>query len=163
MKKLFFLLSLLTLLLASATVSASAVTNGMVKVGLYYGSDALYSANAQVVTGKGSGFDLGYYDENREFVALGSIDESSISVTPDGNIAYGNDKEITSGSGKTVLGGWHVQLPDAYPSFAAAEQAAEAYGGYVACVDGAFYVRAGSYTSEAEAEDEAARLDGIAE
>lgn len=160
MKKLFFMISVFVLLMASATVSASAVTNGVVKVGLYYGNNAIYSANAQVVTGKGEGFELGYYDEARQFVPLGYIAENSISVTPDGNINYGNDSEITSGSGKTTLGGWHVQLPELYPDFNAAQQAANAYGGYVACVDGMFYVRAGSYLSEGEAASAAMTLGG---
>lgn len=160
MKKFLFFVSLFVLMMASATVSASAVTNGMVKVGLYYGSNALYSANAQVVTGTGEGFDLGYYDESRQFVALGDIAASSICVTPDGNIAYGSDGEITSGSGVSVLGGWHIQLPDVYADFYAAQQAATACGGYVACMDGMFYVRRGSYLSEVEAANDALMMGG---
>ena len=160
MKKLFFLISAFVLLMASATVSASAVTNDMVKVGLYYGSDALYSANAQVVTDKGEGFELGYYDEDRDFISLGYIEENSISVTPDGNIRYGSDGEITSGTGKNVLGGWHVQLPDMYADFDEASEAAADMDGYVAFVDDVFYVRVGSYESEREAVTAAVELGG---
>ncbi|MBR2928687.1 MAG: SpoIID/LytB domain-containing protein [Oscillospiraceae bacterium] len=160
MKKILYYCTLLVLLMASFTVSASAVTNDVVKVGLYYGSNSLYSANAQVVTGLGDGFELGYYDEARQFVSLGYIEENSVSVTPDGSIAYGKDGEITSGSGQTVLGGWHVQIPETYPDFATAQQAADARGGYVACVDGVFYVRVGSYLSEGEAVTAAVELGG---
>ena len=161
MKKLFFFISVFVLMLASATVSAAAVTNDVVKVGLYYGSNALYSANAQVVTDKGEGFELGYYDKERQFVSLGYIEENSVSVTPDGDIHYGSDGEITSGSGKSVLGGWHVQLPKEYPDFDAAQQAGRNKGGYVACVDGKFYVRAGSYVSEQEAVTAAVEMGGL--
>ncbi|MGM9661890.1 MAG: SpoIID/LytB domain-containing protein [Oscillospiraceae bacterium] len=162
MKKLLFLLSTLTLLLALSTVSAAAVTNGVVKVGLYYGSSALYSANAMIEDGTASGFQFGYYDESRSFVSLGDLAETSVSVTPDGNIAYSGG-EITSGSGSAVLGGWHVQLPQQYGSFAAAQSAARSYdGGFAACLDGVFYVRAGSYESQSAAESAAASLGGTA-
>ncbi|MGM9618790.1 MAG: SpoIID/LytB domain-containing protein [Oscillospiraceae bacterium] len=162
MKKLLYLLSTLTLLLALTTVSAAAVTNGMVKVGLYYGSSALYSANAMIKDGTGDGFQFGYYDDNRNFVSLGFLSETSVSVTLDGNIAYSGG-EITSGSGSTVLGGWHVQLPQQYSDFASAQSAAAGYdGGFAACVSGAFYVRVGSYESQSAAESAAAVIGGSA-
>ena len=54
--------------------SMNGVYAGMkIKVGLYYGSDALTNANLQNVTGYGSGYRLGYYDQNRNFNALGQI------------------------------------------------------------------------------------------
>ncbi len=159
MKKLGFLLSALTLLLAVFTVSAAAVTNGMVKTGLYYGSSALYSANAQLVDGTGTGFRFGYYDEDRRFVELGYTDAASLCVTGDGNIGYSGG-EISS-SGGTVLGGWHVQLTGSYRDFDAAQREASFYdGGFVACVDGTYFVRVGSYTDAVSAESAAWELGG---
>jgi hypothetical protein len=42
------------------------------KVGLYFGSTALPSANLQNVTGFGSGYQFGYLDAQRNFVPLGA-------------------------------------------------------------------------------------------
>lgn len=161
MKKLAFLVSTLTLLLIACTVSASAVTNGMVKTGLYYGSSALYSANAQIVSGTGAGFRFGYYDEDRNFVELGYTDATSICITGDGNIPYSGG-EISS-SGSTVLGGWHVQLGGSFSGFTEAESVAARYdGAFVACIDGAYFVRVGSYTDASSAENAAWELGGTA-
>ena len=91
MKKLFFFISVFVLMLASATVSAAAVTNDVVKVGLYYGSNALYSANAQVVTDKGEGFELGYYDKERQFVSLGYIEENIVLKSPEAVVIVCSD------------------------------------------------------------------------
>lgn len=161
MKRLGFLLSVMTLLLVMFTVSASAVTNGVVKTGLYYGSSALYSANAQIADDTGDGFRFGYYDEDRRFVELGYTEETSISVTGDGNIGYSGG-EITS-SGSSVLGGWHVQLSESYRDFDAAQRQAERQdGGYVACLDGTYYIRVGCYQNASDAEDAAWELGGEA-
>ena len=160
MKKWLLLGAALTLCLAAWTATASAVTNGMVKVGLYYGSSALYSANAEIVDGYGSGFSFGYYDESRNFVSLASVSESSVCVTADGNIGY-TGGEI-SASGASVLGGCHVQLPQSYASFAEAQSAANQYGGFVAFVNGAYFVRVGSYASLGEAQSASYSLGGSA-
>lgn len=62
--------------------SASAVTNGVVKVGLRYGSTALPSANLE--NAEGAGYEFGYYDENRSFVSLGRTEETTITMSPSG-------------------------------------------------------------------------------
>ena len=62
--------------------AASAVTNGIVKVGLRYGSSALASANLE--NAEGAGYEFGYYDEDRRFVALGQTDVTTITMTPSG-------------------------------------------------------------------------------
>ena len=161
MKKLMFLITALVLTLAAATVSASAVVNDVVKTGLYYGSSALYSANAQVVSGTADGFLFGYYDESRYFVELGYTEETSVCTTADGNIAYSGN-EISS-SGSSVLGGWHVQLPDRYYDFYEAQDAAYYYDdAFVVFVNGEYYVRVGSYADASEAESMAWELGGEA-
>ena len=66
--KLLTLFFVVTFFLLSAP-SASAVTNGVVKVGLRYGSSALASANLE--NAEGAGYEFGYYDGDRRFVALG--------------------------------------------------------------------------------------------
>ena len=62
--------------------SASAVTNGVVKVGLRYGSTALPSANLE--NAEGAGYEFGYYDEERRFVSLGRTEETTITMSPSG-------------------------------------------------------------------------------
>lgn len=62
--------------------AASAVTNGIVKVGLRYGSSALASANLE--NAEGTGYEFGYYDEDRRFVALGQTDVTTITMSPSG-------------------------------------------------------------------------------
>lgn len=62
--------------------SASAVTNGVVKVGLRYGSTALPSANLE--NAEGAGYEFGYYDEDRRFVSLGRTDVTTITMSPSG-------------------------------------------------------------------------------
>lgn len=157
MKKLMFLV--MVLMLSMATVSVSAVENDVVKAGLRYGSDAVYSANAQIVSGTADGFYFGYYDEDRSFVELGYTDEQSVCTTADSNIPY-NGSEIAS-SGSKVLGGWHVQLEEWYDNFYDAQEAAYAYDdAYVAFVDGEYFVRVGSYADASDAESMAWELGG---
>ena len=61
---------------------ASAVTNGVVKVGLRYGSSALASANLE--NAEGAGYEFGYYDGDRRFVSLGRTDVTTITMSPSG-------------------------------------------------------------------------------
>ena len=69
---------------ACASVSASAVENDLVKVGLRYGSSALFSANLE--NAQGSGYSFGYFDEDRNFEPLLETDETTISMTAAGDI-----------------------------------------------------------------------------
>ncbi len=84
MKKLLMSLSVVVLFFACTAVSAGAVSNDMVKVGLRYGSSALFSANLENAVGYG--YEVGYYDEGREFQSLGYLDETTISMTAAGTI-----------------------------------------------------------------------------
>ena len=82
--KLLTLFFVVTFFLLSAP-SASAVTNGVVKVGLRYGSSALASANLE--NAEGAGYEFGYYDGDRRFVALGQTDVTTITMSPSGGSA----------------------------------------------------------------------------
>jgi len=62
--------------------TASAVTNGVVKVGLRYGSSAMPSANLENVDG--GGYEFGYYNEDRTFVSLGGTEAATITMSPSG-------------------------------------------------------------------------------
>ena len=80
MKKFLFLLSLIVTFCALGTVSASAVTNDTVKVGLRYGSSVMSSANLE--NDQGRGYEFGYFDQDRTFVSLGETDETTITMEP---------------------------------------------------------------------------------
>jgi len=157
MKKFFFLTATILTVLSACCVSASAaVVNDTVKVGLFYGSDALYSANLENSTGYGSGYYFGYYDEYRNFQQLAVTEETQVSVTVDGNIGYDWNMVIDQNAAAYTLGGYHIQLSESFYSYDMALMAAEQWRGffnqsYVAYSSGVYYVRLGAYTTEGEA------------
>lgn len=142
--------------------SASAVENDIVKVGLWYGSNALFSANLE--NSLGEGFSFGYFDGDREFVSLGQTDETRISMTAAGDI-YMNGSGAYSQSmptgGYRYLGGWHVEI-GGYDDFEEAAEAASDCGGYPAWISEEFVVRIGSYQTQGEAEDALDEYNGDA-
>lgn len=131
MKKLLLTLFFVVTFFGICSVSASAVVNDTVKVGLRYGSSALSAANLENAVG--SGYALGYFDASRSFVSLGSTDQKAITM----NAASGQ---------------YSIQLSNAYTSFSDAAQAAAACDGYPAYLNGVYYAQVGSYTSAAAAE-----------
>lgn len=143
----FFLCLLLTVI---SSVSAYAAADTLL-VGLRYGSDALFSANLQNVTGYGRGYSFGVLDENRDFVPLGGTEEIEISMTPDGTIYVAPDGTYSASGNGERIGGWHLERESAYGSYEEAADTCEE-GDYVAYVDGSFYVRRGQYGSQADAE-----------
>jgi len=126
----------------AANITLSDIYAGMkIKVGLYYGDNALSSANLQNVTGYGSGYRIGYYDAQRNFNALGYVYNVEITMRPDTT--------------------YHVQLPNAFYSFEEASMYAQSVGNaYVVYAGNAFYVRQGSYTSYDAAASAAGSVGG---
>ena len=80
MKKGLVVLSLVVTFFALSAVSASAVTNDTVKVGLRYGSSVMSSANLE--NDDGRGYEFGYFEDDRPFVSLGETDETTITMEP---------------------------------------------------------------------------------
>ena len=89
-KRVLSFLFIITLFSLTA-VSASAVVNDTLKVGIRWGDTALEAANLENAVG--SGYEFGYYDEDREFVYLDETDETTITMQASG-----------SGNGVTVKG-----------------------------------------------------------
>ena len=121
------------------------IPNGIVRVGLAFGSTALDAVHLQIKTG--SGFAFGYYDSDRVFRSVGS---SAVTVVADTNVTAGD----------STFGAYHVQLGTAYASFDAAEAAARDRGGYPVFYNGTYYVRVGSYTTMEAASNSAATAYG---
>ena len=154
---------LLAVVLALPTVLAAGSGGEMVRVGLAYGSGALVNANLENNTGYGSGYRMGYFDDDLDFVELAwtDEDETQITMVKTQNMWVNGSSYSTSDNGGDVIGCYHVLVEDGYRSYEQAAAAAQEYrDGFVAWIDGDYQVRAGSYTSRQEAEDAAQSLGG---
>ena len=168
MKK--FLKKLLLLTVASAMTAAalpignaSAYTAPVdtVRIGLNYGSSALVSANLQNFSGRGSGYEFGYFDSDRHFVSLGAFtSEEKISMMIDRNMTYKSGNYVEGTTGDTVVGCFHIKLAGSYSSYSEALDAASAVSSraFVRYSGGVFYPMVGNYTSNELAVADAASL-----
>ena len=132
MKKKLLTLFFVVTFSALSAVSASAVSDDTVVVGLRYGSTAMFSANLENALGRG--FEFGYFDEGRSFETLGWTDETAISMTAAGDIYMSGSGTYSPDGGGEYLGPWHVQI-DGFRDYEDALDAAEDNGGYPAWVD----------------------------
>lgn len=154
---------LLAVVLALPTVLAAGSGGEMVRVGLAYGSGALVNANLENNTGYGSGYRMGYFDDDLDFVELARTDEDETQITmvKTQNTWVNGTSYSNSDNGGDVIGCYHVLVEDGYRSYEQAAADAQEYrDGFVAWIDGDYQVRAGSYTSRQEAEDAAQSLGG---
>lgn len=139
-----------------------------VRVGLYYGSNALTSANLLNESGYGSGYRFGYFDPDNglEFVELAytNSDRRAITMVRTSNVyltSTGFVTEAPTNSTAKVLGCYHVVLPVEYDDFEEAQAAAEGLdGAFVAWLDGAYQVRYGAFFTNEEAQQAAGSLGG---
>ena len=148
---------LVGMLLLPNAAAAQADLGRILRVGLYYGSDALISANLDNASGYGSGHRFGYFDGDNRFVQLGYTEEQQISMLKSTNIylsATGSYSDEAAEGDRGVVGCYHLQFATAYSDFESAYSAAAALSqGFVAWISGAYYVRWGSFeTSEAAKE-----------
>ena len=147
---------LLAVVVALPTVLAAGSGGEMVRVGLAYGSGALVNANLENNTGYGSGYRMGYFDDDLDFVELAwtDEDETQITMVKTQNTWVNGTSYSNSDNGGDVIGCYHVLVERGYRSYEQAAAAAQEYrDGFVAWIDGDYQVRAGSYTSRQEAED----------
>lgn len=154
---------LLAVVLALPTVLAAGSGSEMVRVGLAYGSGALVNANLENNTGYGSGYRMGYFDDDLDFVELARTDEDETQITmvKTQNTWVNGTSYSNSDNGGEAIGCYHVLVEDGYRSYEQAAADAQEYrDGFVAWIDGDYQVRAGSYTSRQEAEDAAQNLGG---
>ena len=154
---------LLAVVLALPTALAAGSGGEMVRVGLAYGSGALVNANLENNTGYGSGYRMGYFDDDLDFVELAWTDEDKTQITmvKTQNTWVNGTSYSNSDNGGDVIGCYHVLVESGYRSYEQAAADAQEYrDGFVAWIDGDYQVRAGSYTSRQEAEDAAQSLGG---
>ncbi len=148
--------------LSQAPASAASVAvDPTIKVGIFYGSNALPGAN--LLNDVGSGYRLGYYDDNRVFQQLAATSETAISVVKTQNVYYGKvgtwSGYYDSITSNIAVGCWHLKLPGSYSSYDEAAAAASAHsGGFVAWIDGTWQARVGAYLDKESAQAAQASL-----
>ena len=128
--------------------AATVTIDPTLRVGLFYGGNALPGAN--LLNEVGSGYRLGYFDSNLNFQQLGYTSQTAISVVKTQNVYYaksgswwGYYDTLTS---DIAVGCWHLQLPEVYGDYQQAVTAASGVqGGFPAWIDGSYYVRVGAY------------------
>ncbi|MBM6936937.1 SpoIID/LytB domain-containing protein [Pseudoflavonifractor phocaeensis] len=139
------------LLLPAVPVQAAAAETDVIRIGLAYGSTALPAANLQ--NSVGSGYRLGYFDSDGDFVQLAAVTGIDKLTMLKAENLYLSGGSYTATAGGTLVGCWYLQLPGAYADFDAAKKAAAALsGGFPAWVAGEWQVRVGSWASKADAQ-----------
>ena len=105
MKRLFLTISTCLLLSILLTAGANAVDSPL-RVGLRYGSNALFSANLENAQSSGCGYRFGWFGENDGFTQAGYTSETAISMTAGGPFYVAGDGSYASvppsGSAQTV-------------------------------------------------------------
>ncbi len=153
-------------LLVALPLPVSALSeNPYVRIGLYYGSDAITSANLENKSGYGSGYRFGFFDDSYNFTQVDSTSYTQISMLKNVNQYLSNGVYTTSvpSGSYSLVGAYHVQLPATYSSASAAKSAASGYtGGFPAYIGGTYRVRVGSYqnTTDAQAAANALGVSG---
>ena len=145
---------------AAAEPAKTDYSNYIVRAGIYYGSTSLAAANFQVATGTGTGFEAGYYANDRSFVPLYTIDgEAEITVIRSNHYSLSSASYVADGTDPAnVVGGYHIELGVTFDNQAeldaavAAVYSATNYFSYPAYTSSGYRVRIGRYTSTDSAE-----------
>ena len=159
MKKRLSLLLAIFLIFSMVAVPSAAASYETLKIGLYYGTNALSAANLQNVSEQATGYQLGYYDTSRNFIPLYSTNEMYITVVKDKNMYIGDGKvyyDSLPSSYNTVIGAYHLQLDTVASSLDEAlalisTLSNAGLSAFVAYTAEGYRVRVGNYTSSVEA------------
>ncbi len=145
------LLLVMTTMLATCLTVQGADETVMIRVGLYYSSNALTSANLENSSGYGSGYRFGYYDSALNFVELARTSSSITQLTVLRASEYyrsGSSYSMTDNGGE-LMGCYHIVVATGLGSYeAASELAAQYSGGFVAWIQGDYQVRVGTYATK---------------
>lgn len=160
-RRIFSTLFLAFLLTQILPFGASAALEDRIRVGLYYGSNALATANLANETG--SGFSFGFYDSQYQFIRLGETDREKITMCPDSNFYLSGGAFYSSNPGTgRLVGAYHLQPNRTFATYEDALSAAESYPyGFPAYVGGEYVVRFEFYSSAANAQTDAAMYGDV--
>lgn len=139
----------------------AAFSDTIMRVGLFYGSNALPTAN--LANEVGSGYQFGMFDGSGAFQALGTTAAEKITVCKDANLylSGGSYYETPTSSAYTLVGAYHLQAGGTYQTYGEAADAALEYPyGFPAYVNGAYVVRFEFYSSPANAAADAESYPG---
>jgi len=125
----------------------------ILKIGLFYGNNALPSANLQNYTG--SGYALGYLNADRTFTEVYSIADIKITVMKDKTIYIAGDGTYTDTApvtNKGVIYPYHLQPSITFSTMNEAKAYADqltalGYSAFPAYINGTCTVRIGAYSS----------------
>jgi len=158
MKKMVnFIIFMIAVFLFLANASATPPENPTVRVGLYYGTSSLVSANLQNKVGYG--YRLGFFDSQGSFITLWTIEDTNkITMAKDQNLFYKESVFYTTDApaDSRSLGAYHVQFSTPYANAQLAKDAlkellAKGVPGFASYINGEYYIRTGAYTTEAAA------------
>ena len=145
-------------LFVSVFAGSAFAADQMLKVGLYYGNNALFSANLQNY--RGFGYDLGWFDEEtRQFFPVAYLEQEKISMSADGNIYISGGSYYSAPPARTdgVIGGYHVEIDHQFVSYEEARFVADQFRtGFVAFINNSYRVRVNNFAAREEAEIAAA-------
>ncbi len=154
-----FILAVLAIMVVIAPSEKGAAVSGRVtRVGLYYGSNALPSAN--LANEAGRGYSFGYFDSQDTFIKVGETELEKITIIKDKLMYYGGGvfSEYSSSEQNVGIGAYHIQLPDVYYSFSEAAAAAAYYAdgsafeyAFPVYSQGNYYVRLDHFSSRENA------------
>lgn len=154
------------IILCISMVSYAVDDNPIIRVGLYYDTDALPSANLQVTNGRGYRF--GFYDSQKNFIPLWSTDAAKITMTKDRNFCFksGAFYEVNAPAGSKTLGAYHVEAITKYKTLKDTQTAisgltSKGYMAFPAYIGGEYRVRIGSYASIEAANELKSKIGGV--
>ena len=152
---------------------SKAAGSDILKVGLYYSSNALPAANLQNVTGIGYGYEIGYFDSARQFVPIYAIDSTNKITMVKDKLMYIDSSntyyDVKPNSFTTTISPYHLQLNTQFETSEEMDQAISVLSNYGLTVfpvytNNAYAVRVGQYETKAKAEEallEVAAMTGL--
>lgn len=154
-----FLISFLFILTAiqpadiTAKADNSSLYDPYIKVGLYYDTNALPSAN--LANEVGSGYNFGFFDKELNFCMVGSTVQEKITVNKDKNMYMlkGTYYDALPPAGALTIGAYHIDSGVLYSSYDEAVNSAKVLtentgiAAFPAYIMGEYRVRLGSYSS----------------
>ena len=161
--KFFLKLTAITLLISMSTSNIYAsenresdkIANPTMKIGIFYGSNAVPTTNLDNNTG--SGHEFGFFDSKDQFISVFETEYEKITVMKDKNIYLGSDGiyyDSKLSNPKGVVGGYHIQLSKTYNNANDAQYAAMTIhqDAFVAYIDGVYKIRVDSFDSKDNAQ-----------
>ena len=165
----FLCLAMLTSLSPITSADGFQATVHTLRIGLYSGSQKTFtSANLQNVSGTGYGYELGYFNSDREFFPIGVriTETNAITVTIDQNVAWDSGERAFSTDlsvSSSVVGCYHIRYNEGFSSYHDAFEKAESLelneNTFIKYYNGKYYVMIGQYSASAAVKEALDSLD----